>query len=121
MRVKQIVEQESVICDFCQESSFGDCTCHLCNKDICWDCSRKTMIATTYHAMVWFDSSRDILVCNACREKLDVSIIEKDHPLLFAYMNVERLRIEYKLHIADFKRRMEEVEQKVQKLSKGES
>lgn len=116
MRTKKMVEEEIVTCDFCKEGDvYTDDNCAVCKKDMCHDCSRNPSIGMILHASVWCDSSRDIVVCNDCKKKLP-SISQKDNPLLYAYMDVERLRVEYNSFVGSFKPRMNQAEQRVKDL-----
>jgi hypothetical protein len=110
-----MVEEEIITCDFCKEGDvYTDDKCAVCKKDICHACSRNSSVGVILHTQVWFDSSRDLVVCTDCYASL--SNVLDSNPLLQVCMDVSQLRSEYNAWMKDFKQRMEAAEQKVKSL-----
>lgn len=115
MRIKKMVEEEIVTCDFCKEGDvYTDGKCAVCKKDMCRDCSRNSSVGVILYTQVWCDSSRDLVVCTDCYASLP-NVLDSD-PLLQACMEVSQLRSEYNSWVRDFRQRIAAAEQKVKSL-----
>ena len=101
--MKKMVLCEVASCDVCGDKNQVYYHCAGCGKDFCWT-HKKNIVE--YHQRIGVSGYGDIILCKKC----DATPPERLIPLLMAYKEVARLRIESDIFYDDFKNRQKVAE-----------
>ncbi len=92
--MRETVQQEIKVCDFCESKENVFNTCSICGKDICYKCHKTGGV--TFHQSCFYSGSGDGCYCDMCLAE------NANDELILAYRKIVTLGTERDAYYKDF-------------------